>query len=34
MVPKVLLENKAIVVNEVNVVDEGKRASKVTLQMF
>ena len=34
MVLKVLLENKAIVVNEMNVVNEVKRACKVILQMF
>ena len=31
---KVLLEIKVIVVNEVNVVNEEKRAIKVILQMF
>ena len=34
MVPKILLENKTIVVNEVNVVNEVKRAFKVIFQMF
>ena len=34
MVPKVLLEIKAIVINEVNVVRKEKRAFKMTIQMF
>ena len=34
MIFKVLLENKVIVVNEGNVVNEEKRACKVILQMF
>ena len=34
LVFKVLLEIKVIVVNEVNVVNEEKRAYKVILQMF
>ena len=34
MVPKVLLEKKEIMVNEVNVVNEVKRAFKMTLHMF
>ena len=34
MVPKVLLENKVIVVNEVDLVNEKKMEFKVILQMF